>query len=103
MEFDLTQWWVPAAAMALLLTYILRSFVSEYRMPKPALPMGAAGPVEEEAGSGSAEAGSPSEPRKGKGRKKRGFLKRTSWIWGSVLIGAAGQIYLSHIAPLLAA
>lgn len=102
MEFDLTQWWVPAAAMALLLTYILRSFVSEYRMPKPALPMGAAVPVEE-TGGGTAEAGASPEPLKKRGRKKRGFFKRTSWIWGSVLIGAAGQIYLSHIAPLLAA
>ena len=31
-------------------------------------------------------------------KQKSGFLIRTSWIWGSVLVGAAAQAYLSYVA-----
>jgi len=88
MEIDFTQWWVPAVTMVVLGTYVFISGLREYRLPMPV----AAAPVETE--EGAAETASVAA----KTTAKRGFLARTSWIWGSVLIGAGAQAYLSYIA-----
>jgi hypothetical protein len=88
MEVDFTQWWVPAVTMVVLGTYVFYSGFQESRMPIPAAK------TEEEvaAETATAEEASKSTPA------KRGILARTSWIWGSVLIGAAAQAYLSYVA-----
>ncbi len=84
MAIDITQWWVPAIIMLVLGTGIFIAGLREYRMPMPAAQ------APEEVEEVSAEA--PVE------KQRRGFLVRTSWIWGSVLIGAAAQFYLSFVA-----
>ena len=98
MEFDITQWWVPAVAMLLLGLYIARSFISEYRLPEPAAPVASRSlndPVPAAAeGGGAPEEDAPAEKKK----KKRGLLFRTSWIWGSLLIGALAQLYLEYFS-----
>lgn len=86
MEVDFTQWWVPAITMVVLGTYVFFSGFREYRMPMPVAPAETTEASAEETSSASNE------------KSKRGFLMRTSWIWGSVLIGAAAQAYLSFIA-----
>lgn len=105
MEFNLTEWWVPAIAMMVLGLYIARSFITEYRLPAPETPVAtrslssaAADAAESDAAqeSGSEESGG----KKAKAKKKRSFLWRTSWLWGPLLIGAAAQIYLTHIAGI---
>lgn len=89
MEVDFTQWWVPAVTMVVLGTYVFFSGLSEARMPMPAKPV-----PSETAAAPEGEAVVHVEEK-----TKRGFLFRTSWIWGSVLIGAAAQAYLSYLAP----
>jgi len=89
MEVDFTQWWVPAVTMVVLGTYVFISGLREYRLPMPVV---TAPPEAEEASAETASVASA------KTAAKRGFLARTSWIWGSVLIGAAAQAYLSYIA-----
>lgn len=105
MEFNLTEWWVPAIAMMVLGLYIARSFITEYRLPMPETPVAtrslssaAAGAAEHNAGeeSGSEESGG----KKSKPKKKRSILWRTSWLWGPLLIGAAAQLYLTHVAGI---
>ncbi len=87
MAIDFTQWWVPAIIMLVLGTGIFIAGLREYRMPMPAAP------APEEVQEASAEAAAaPAE------KERRSFLVRTSWIWGSVLIGAAAQSYLSFVA-----
>ncbi|WOF73826.1 hypothetical protein QMT40_001462 [Parvibaculaceae bacterium PLY_AMNH_Bact1] len=87
MAIDFTQWWVPAIIMLVLGTGIFIAGLREYRMPAPVAPA----PAEtEDAGS------EPSASAAAK--QKSGFLVRTSWIWGSVLVGAAAQAYLSYVA-----
>ncbi len=97
MEVDFTQWWVPAVTMVVLGTYVIFSGLSEARMPMPVKPV----PSEAEAApEGEAVAAAPAAAVAHVEEKaKRGFLFRTSWIWGSVLIGAAAQAYLSYLAP----
>lgn len=85
MEVDFTQWWVPAVTMIVLGVYVFYSGFQEYRMPAP---------VKAAAGEGGDEAAAESSPAPAR-KAKRGFLFRTSWLWGSVLIGAAAQVYLS--------
>jgi len=80
MEVDFTQWWVPAVTMIVLGTYVFMSALRESRLPMPTV----SAKVEDTGSAGKA--------------KKRGFLFRTSWIWGSVLVGVATQSYLSYIA-----
>ncbi len=87
MAIDFTQWWVPAIIMLILGTGIFIAGLREYRMPAPVAP--APAEVEE------ASADAASAPAR---KQKSGFLVRTSWIWGSVLVGAAAQAYLSYIA-----
>ncbi|AWZ00543.1 hypothetical protein RHODOSMS8_00993 [Rhodobiaceae bacterium] len=87
MAIDFTQWWVPAIIMLILGTGIFIAGLREYRMPAPVAPA----PAEMEEASTDAAA----VPA---GKQKSGFLVRTSWIWGSVLVGAAAQAYLSYIA-----
>jgi hypothetical protein len=87
MAIDFTQWWVPAIIMLVLGTGIFIAGLREYRMPAPVAP--APADVEE----ASAETAAASPPK-----QKSGFLVRTSWIWGSVLVGAAAQAYLSYVA-----
>ncbi|PCJ71299.1 MAG: hypothetical protein COA62_01420 [Rhodobiaceae bacterium] len=83
MEVDFTQWWVPAVTMIVLGTYVFMSALRESRLPMPA--------VSTEVEDAASKAGSSSKAN------KRGFLFRTSWIWGSVLVGVAAQVYLSYI------
>ncbi|MCE7997845.1 MAG: hypothetical protein HEP70_03185 [Rhodobiaceae bacterium] len=87
MAIDFTQWWVPAIIMLFLGTGIFIAGLREYRMPAPVAPA----PVETE----EASAETPPAPE---AKQKSGFLFRTSWIWGSVLVGAAAQAYLSYVA-----
>lgn len=87
MAIDFTQWWVPAIIMLVLGTGIFIAGLREYRMPAPVAP------TPEETEEVSAEAASTAAPK-----QKSGFLVRTSWIWGSVLVGAAAQAYLSYVA-----
>ncbi len=87
MGIDFTQWWVPAIIMLVLGTGIFIAGLREYRMPMPVAPT----PAETEEANADASA-APSA------KQKNGFLFRTSWIWGSVLIGAAAQGYLSYVA-----
>jgi len=84
MEVDFTQWWVPAVTMIVLGTYVFMSALRESRLPMPT--------VSAEVADTASEAGSTGKAN------KRGFLVRTSWIWGSVLVGVAAQSYLSYIA-----
>jgi hypothetical protein len=86
MAIDFTQWWVPAVIMLVLGTGIFIAGLREYRMPMPAAPA----PAEADADTVEASAA----PAK----QKSGFLMRTSWLWGSVLVGAGAQAYLSFIA-----
>jgi hypothetical protein len=86
MAIDFTQWWVPAVIMLVLGTGIFIAGLREYRMPMPAAPV----PAEADAETVEASAA----PAK----QKSGFLVRTSWLWGSVLVGAGAQAYLSFIA-----
>ncbi|MBL4864140.1 MAG: hypothetical protein JKY63_04525 [Rhodobiaceae bacterium] len=81
MEVDFTQWWVPAVTMIVLGTYVFMSALRESRLPMPTV---SAEVEESETGSAGTA-------------NKRGFLFRTSWIWGSVLVGVAAQVYLSYI------
>ncbi len=83
MAIDFTQWWVPATIMLVLGTGIFIAGLREYRMPMPAAPA----PAEVEEASAAPAA-----------KQKSGFLFRTSWIWGSILVGAAAQAYLSYVA-----
>ncbi len=85
MEVDFTQWWVPAVTMVVLGTYVFYSGFQESRMP---MPVASPEPAE----------GEPEATEAAPKAHKRGFIMRTSWIWGSVLIGAAAQAYLSFIA-----
>jgi len=87
MAIDFTQWWVPAIIMLVLGTGIFIAGLREYRMPAPVTPA----PAETE----EANAAAASAPA---AKQKSGFLVRTSWIWGSVLVGAAAQAYLSYVA-----
>lgn len=87
MVIDFTQWWVPAIIMLVLGTGIFIAGLREYRMPAPVAP------APEEFEETTAE-GAATPPAK----EKSGILFRTSWIWGSVLLGAAAQVYLSFIA-----
>lgn len=87
MAIDFTQWWVPAIIMLVLGTGIFIAGLREYRMPAPVAPAPA------EAEEASAETAASPAPK-----QKSGFLFRTSWIWGSVLVGAAAQAYLSYVA-----
>lgn len=82
MEVDFTQWWVPASAMVVLGMYVFYSGFQEYRLPTPVAPAETSEIFDEATPAVSST-------------RKRGFLMRTSWIWGSVLIGAAAQVYLS--------
>ncbi len=86
MAIDITQWWVPAVIMLILGTGIFVAGLREYRMPMPVAPA----PSDAEAETVEASAA----PAKA----KRGILKRTSWLWGSLLVGAAAQAYLSFVA-----
>lgn len=90
MEVDITQWWVPAVTMLVLGTYVFISGLREYRMPMPVAPAPEA--KEDEGAAESTAQAAVAAPA------KRGFLFRTSWIWGSVLIGAGAQAYLTYIA-----
>lgn len=115
MEFDVTQWWVPAAVLSVLCVWIVLAALLEMRKPleiavksngsegveKSEDSSEANAPVEEKADapqpdSTKAVAAKP-EPTPTV-KKKRGFLFRTSWFWGSLLIGALAQLYLNHIA-----
>lgn len=86
MAIDITQWWVPAVIMLVLGTGIFIAGMREYRMPMPVAPA----PSEDETETVEVAA-APSKP-------KGSFLVRTSWLWGSVLVGAGAQAYLSFIA-----
>lgn len=85
MEVDFTQWWVPAVTMVVLGAYVLVSALRESRLPMLVV-------AEIEVTDTASEASSADSSN------KRGFLFRTSWIWGSVLVGVAAQAYLSYIA-----
>lgn len=102
MEFSLTEWWVPAAAIGILGIYLFRSALQEARLPLPA----AAGlPANESAGSDAPES-TPAEAAPAAkavssskaSSRKSGFIMRTAWIWGSLLIGAGAQAYLTYMA-----
>ena len=97
MEVDFTQWWVPAVTMVILGTYVFFSGLSEARMPMPVAPAPSETETSGEAGSNDASVGAAVASVEAKG--KRGFLFRTSWIWGSILVGAAAQAYLTYLAP----
>ncbi len=84
MEIDITQWWVPAVTMMVLGAYVFLSAVREARLPMPV-----AAEAEVTVSEAVVTASKPA---------RRGFLARTSWIWGSVLVGAVAQAYLSYVA-----
>jgi len=86
MAIDITQWWVPAVIMLVLGTGIFIAGFREARMPMPAAP------VPSESDAETVEASSAAAKQKGS------FLVRTSWLWGSLLVGAGAQAYLSFIA-----
>ena len=99
MEFDFTAWWVPATAILVLGSFIILSAVREARLPP--LPAASAPAATAEAGDGSSGEAAPSGKKDAKAEpqeKGRGFLVRTSWIWGSLLIGAGAQAYLTYVA-----
>ena len=96
MEFDVTQSWVPAAVLSILCTWIVLAALLEMRKPLEVA-------VESDGSEGSETSeGSAVDPVAAEAapvvKKRRSFLLRTSWFWGSLLIGALAQLYLSHIA-----
>ncbi len=115
MEFDVTQWWVPAAVLSVLCVWIVLAALLEMRKPLE-IAVKSNGSEGVEKSEDSSEANAPAEakadapqPDSTKAvaakpeptptvKKKRGFLFRTSWFWGSLLIGALAQLYLNHIA-----
>jgi hypothetical protein len=110
MEFDVTQWWVPAAVLSVLCVWIVLAALLEMRKPlevavesngsegveKSEDSSEANAPVEAKADATQSDAAKP-EPAP-TAKKKRSFLFRTSWFWGPLLIGALAQLYLNHIA-----
>ena len=100
MELDLSQWWMPLIAISILVSYLIYSFIEEYRMP---MPVAAAVGGGEEAGGSNAETAAVASPVKtAPAKAKRGFFARYAWIWMSLLIGAAAQGYLDFIQPMMA-
>ena len=98
MEFDVTQSWVPAAVLSVLCTWIVLAALLEMRKPLEVAVEsdGSEGSVTSEGSAGATEpVASEAAPTV---KKRRSFLFRTSWFWGSLLIGALAQLYLSHIA-----
>ncbi|MEQ9518713.1 MAG: hypothetical protein RLN89_04660 [Parvibaculum sp.] len=96
MEVDFTNWWVPAVTMVILGTYVFFSGFNEARMPMPVAPAPREADAHAEGGEAAPVAAAPIHADE---KAKRGFLFRTSWIWGSVLVGAVAQAYLSYLAP----
>lgn len=98
MEFDVTQPWVPAAVLSVLCIWIVLAALLEMRKP-----LEVAVDSDSSEGSKTSEGSTGAvEPVAAKAspvvKKRRSFLFRTSWFWGSLLIGALAQLYLSHIA-----
>ncbi|MBV1887089.1 MAG: hypothetical protein KUG61_08400 [Parvibaculaceae bacterium] len=99
MEFDVTQSWVPAAVLSVLCTWIVLAALLEMRKPLEVAVEsdGSEGNETPENSPAAAETVEP-VPAAPAAKKKRSFLFRTSWFWGSLLIGALAQLYLNHIA-----
>ena len=95
MEFDVTQWWVPAAVLSVLCSWILIAAMLEMRKP---LEVVVVSDVSEGSETSGESAGTVEPEAAPVVKKKRGFLFSTSWFWGSLLIGALAQLYLNHIA-----
>ena len=98
MELDVTQWWVPAGVLSVLGVWIVLAALLEMRKPLEVAVEGdgSEGSETSEGSTGGVEpVAAEAAPVV---KKRRSFLFRTSWFWGSLLIGALAQLYLSHIA-----
>ena len=99
MEFDVTQSWVPAAILSVLGAWIFLAALLEMRRPlEVAVESDGSEGNEMVEDSATAPAAVVLVEAAPVVKKKRSFLLRTSWFWGSLLIGALAQLYFTHIA-----